>query len=123
MSETPFRHCDEYIDDHKEPECLRRWLSYHRLAAVLKRPDLHGKSGTEIDAALKWISPDLRRYLWTYPEPILFGTFDGKRVRCVMASRFGDIGITENLEAGHGYDRRVPVSAITAFSTSLDHDT
>ncbi|BEV43986.1 hypothetical protein CRBSH125_01690 [Afipia carboxidovorans] len=111
------RHCDEFIDDALAPECLRHWLSYHRRAAVLKRPDLHGAPPYAVEAALKWIMPELRSYLWTDPEPVLFATFESKRVRCVMASRFGDIGITKNLDADRGYDRRVSVSALTEFST------
>jgi hypothetical protein len=32
----------------------------------------------------------------------------GTRVRAVMSSRFGDVGITKNLEAVNGYDARIP---------------
>lgn len=39
--------------------------------------------------------------------PPLYATFQGQRVRVVMASRFGDVGITANLRATHGYFKRV----------------
>ena len=31
----------------------------------------------------------------------------GTRVAVVMASRFGDVGITDDLDAEHGYSRRI----------------
>lgn len=49
-------------------------------------------------------------------DPKLFATLDGKRVRVVMASRMGDVGVTENLEAEYGYSRRVDVGELTDFS-------
>lgn len=113
----PARHCDEYIEDESTPDCLRRWLSYERLAAILKRPDLHHKSEDKLAEAKRWVEPHLHQYLWTDPEPILFATFDDKRVRCVMASRFGDVGITFDLRRPFGYDKRVAVSELSDFST------
>lgn len=41
-----------------------------------------------------------------------------KRVRLVMASRFGDVGITRNLKAESGYAWRVPVEELCNFSLS-----
>jgi len=38
------------------------------------------------------------------------------RVKVVMASRFGDVGITGDLTAENGYDLRVPVEALSNFS-------
>ena len=39
------------------------------------------------------------------------------RVKVVMASRFGDVGITGDLTAENGYDLRVPVeAALSNFS-------
>lgn len=110
------RHCDDYINDPAAPECLRRWLSYHRLAAILKRPDLHGAEPSRIQDAKRRIIPELRPHLWTDPEPTLFATFEGKPVRCLMASRFGDIGITSNLDSVRGYENRVAVSQLSNFS-------
>jgi hypothetical protein len=50
-------------------------------------------------------------------EPKLFADYKGKRVRVVMASRFGDVGITEDLEAEHGYSERVAVEELSNFSS------
>ena len=51
-------------------------------------------------------------------EPPLFATYEGKRVRVVMASRFGDVGITENLHAVSGYNKRVLLPDLTDFSAT-----
>ncbi len=40
----------------------------------------------------------------------------GKRIRAVMASRFGDVGITEDLTAERGYSSRVAVEELSNFS-------
>ena len=86
---TDFKHCDDYIDDPTQPECLRVFLDHVRSPA-------HG--GLRDD-----------------PRPKLFANYAGKRVRVVMASRLGDVGITSNLSAEHGYDRRVAVSSLSNF--------
>jgi hypothetical protein len=39
----------------------------------------------------------------------------GITVRVVMASRFGDLGITEALHRGHGYDARVNADQLMDF--------
>lgn len=64
------------------------------------------------------------------PEPELYATLTtatscrddeflpkGTRVRVVMASRFGDVGITSDLTKTHGYQARVACPALTDFST------
>jgi uncharacterized protein YtpQ (UPF0354 family) len=63
-----------------------------------------------------------------FAEPILFAntTVDMQnsnckiiaetRVRVVMASSHGDVGITKNLKAERGYDIRVPVMYLDNFS-------
>jgi len=43
-------------------------------------------------------------------------THDGKRVRVVMASRFGDVGITSKLGREIGYEERVAVESLTDFA-------
>jgi hypothetical protein len=48
--------------------------------------------------------------------PRLFADHNGERVRVTMASRFGDVGITVNLELETGYDERVAVADLTNFS-------
>jgi hypothetical protein len=88
---TP-RHCDDYIDDKSAPEPLRKFLAHARAPA-------HG-------AFL-----DTKR-------PTLFAVYEGKRVRVVMASRFGDVGITSDLDAEHGYEMRVFVSELDDFGAT-----
>lgn len=89
------RPCDSYIRDKTQPMCLRRFLLVNRIPAVWKYE--------------KWIAKGR-------PNPKLFADFGGKRVRVVMASRFGDVGITENLEASSGYSLRVSVEQLSNFS-------
>ena len=90
MSEE-FRHCDDYIDDHSQPECLRTFLEYARSPG-------HG-------------------VLNAGEKPVLFATHEGERVRVNMASRFGDVGITTVLHAEYGYEKRVSVDCLSEFST------
>lgn len=84
------KRCDDYIDDLSQPECLRVFLDYARSPAYSQ--------------------------LRIIPRPKLFANYKGKRVRVVMASRFGDVGITSKLHAEHGYERRVSVSELSGFS-------
>lgn len=92
-----FKHCDDYIDDETQPACLRAFLDHARSPA-------HGM-------------------LRDKPRPALFADYHGERVRVVMASRFGDVGITSNLSAERGYDRRVAVGDLASFSTTPDQGT
>lgn len=87
---SAFKHCDEYIDDETQPPSLRAFLDHARSPA-------HGA-------------------LCRGPRPALFANYNGKRVRVVMASRFGDVGITRNLQAEHGYEERVAVADLSGFS-------
>jgi hypothetical protein len=98
MSEE--RHCDDYIDDLEAPECLREFLKFMRAPAVQR---LGGES------------PKL---FATYKEPDGSGGRKGRtrRVRVVMASRMGDVGITPNLKLENGYEWRVAVSDLKDFS-------
>ena len=89
MSEETFKHCDDYIDDQTQPECLRKFLNHARSHA-------HGAlTGT--------------------PKPILFADYNGQRVRVVMASRFGDVGIITKLHSEYGYENRVDVASLENF--------
>ena len=49
-------------------------------------------------------------------QPNLFASYGGKRVRVTMASRFGDVGITEDLQRAYGYDNRVYLPDLTDFA-------
>jgi hypothetical protein len=84
------KHCDDYIDDPNEDPVLRKFLDWAR------KPG-HGM-------------------LEPKPHPKLFATHQGKRVRVTMASRFGDVGITRDMQADCGYETRARVSALTDFS-------
>lgn len=90
MSTEP-RHCDDYIRDKTAPMCLRRFLLFKRM-------------------------PPMWTWKSNWGQPNLFATSQGKRVRVVMASRFGDVGITTDLNADYGYNERVYVSDLTNFS-------
>lgn len=83
-------HCDDYIDDPTAPWALRRFLAFARAPA----PGAYQPK----------------------PHPCLFADHDGQRVRVTMASRFGDVGITRDLDVEMGYERRVHVSQLSNFS-------
>jgi hypothetical protein len=94
-----FKHCDEYTDDETQPAPLRAYLRRAREPA-------HGHLSSE-------------------PYPKLFATYRGvpwggirrgDRVRVVMASRMGDVGITKKLEDENGYAVRCAVAALSDFS-------
>lgn len=82
-------HCDDLWASGSLPQCAFRYLDIARAPAV------------------KQIGKTI---------PPLFATHEGKRVRVVMASRFGDVGITEDLTAERGYSKRVFLPELTDFS-------
>lgn len=86
----PFKHCDDYIDDPASSVALRKFLEFARAPA-------HGQ-------------------LLPKPHPTLFADHEGMRVRVTVASRLGDVGITSDLGAEFGYERRVHVSQLSNFS-------
>jgi len=94
-----FKHCDDYIEDADQPKCLRSFLRYCRWPAHIQ----------------------LRAERLGIKKPPLFADWQRykgkkKRVRVVMASRFGDVGITRDFKAESGYDWRVPVEMLSNFS-------
>lgn len=109
-------HCDDYIDDATQPECLRAFLRFKRAPAI----EQNGKAPT-LFAKIKEQAMG-RFYLghWVGNEPAMQEIVieAGQRVRVVMASRFGDVGITTRLQDRNGYMLRVPVSALEDFSQS-----
>lgn len=88
-------HCDDLIDDPAQPECLRKFLAFKRAPAT--------EQWQRLDAGEK--------------VPTLFAKVKetGEVVRVVMASRFGDVGITARLYKENGYERRVHCDALTDF--------
>lgn len=83
------KHCDDYIDDEAAHPALRRYLERARSPG-------HGMQNPE-------------------PYPRLFADHGGQRVRVVMASRLGDVGITMILTKEFGYETRVAVADLTNF--------
>lgn len=83
------KHCDDYIDDGTAPSVLRAFLQRARMPG-------HGM-------------------LVSAPYPKLFADYNGKRFRVVMASRMGDVGITERLDEDFGYSWRVNVCDLSNF--------
>jgi hypothetical protein len=96
MVELKGRHCDDYISDKTQPKCLRKFLLYKRIPAY-------------------WA---VKRWKSSWGLPVLFATHKGARVRVNMASRFGDVGITTNLQALNGYELRVSLEELSDFSES-----
>jgi hypothetical protein len=108
------RHCDDYIDDLTQPKCLRDFLEFKRSPAT----EQLGKSSPPLFANTKG---DLtgHAYLgdWSNGKPNMRDVPipAGQRVRVVMASRFGDVGIGIDLNAEHGYLIRLAVEDLTNF--------
>lgn len=91
MSTPEPKHCDDYIDDPAAPSPLRAFLEWARSPS-------HG-------------------HLRPKPYPTLFATYQGQRVRVVMASRLGDVGLSHDLSrADRGYDARAYVESLTDFA-------
>ena len=55
---------------------------------------------------------EFRRF---YADHLLYCTYEGKRHRCVTASRMGDVGLTEDLDSDK-YTKRVAVAKCTWWS-------
>lgn len=49
-------------------------------------------------------------------NPKLFADYKGKRIRVIMASRMGDVGLTYDLKSDRGYSVRVFVEDLSNFS-------
>lgn len=89
-------HIDDWLD-HYKPQSggevrAKEWLEHFRRPAV--------------DKDRKWLA-----------ENPLFCTYaDGKRYRCIGASRLGDIWLTSHFERENGYDLRILVTHCTDWS-------
>lgn len=89
-----FRHCDEYVHDRRFPDSLRWFVFINRSSAVVQ---------------------NLAKRMET--NPVLYADCQGTiRVRITMTSRFGDVGITSDLNQETGYMTRVPLDILTNFS-------
>jgi hypothetical protein len=65
-----------------------------------------------LPATLRWMGERMSKC-----GDAVFATYEGQRVRVVMASRLGDVGITTHLEAENGYEKRVFIDDLTELST------
>ena len=92
-------HCEEFT----EPQCLVDWVNWERLPALAKIDPVYRSNlaGAE-----------------DFKEVPCYATFFGVRVRLVMASRFGDVGITERLTDNVGYQVRIYCDLLTDFSAT-----
>jgi hypothetical protein len=99
MSATESPHCDDYVEDCDSPPYVRWWIFINRLPATIKL--LSNEMG---------VKPVLFANVATKDHSLY-----GKRVKCVMASRLGDIGITEDLTKEYGYSHRVMVDDLGSF--------
>lgn len=88
------KHCDDYIYDFDTPKCLQWFIFWHR----------HSASDKIILAR-------------NVEEPKLFAKWKDEWVRVVMISRFGDVGITSELDTDHGYSHRVSLEELTDFTS------
>lgn len=112
-------HCDDYINDPHVPSCLRAFLEFKRRPAI----DQCGKCPV-LFATMKDFRMGARptgEWKKTGPEMVGVPIGKGQRVRVVMASRFGDVGITPDLEAENGYVARVHVADLCDFSDDPQH--
>jgi hypothetical protein len=84
----------KHVLSSRSPQCVR-WFLFVKLLPAIVQPLVCEKTGG---------------------EPRLFADYKGKRVRVTMASRFGDVGITDDLTKEHGYSTRVSVDDLSNFS-------
>ena len=102
------RHCDDIADDRETPECVRAYLAVARAPA-------HGY-GMKCPALYATIPTDMRFGRYERGDKLAGAELKaGTRVRVVMASRFGDVGITTNLEAETGYIGRLGLDDLSDF--------
>lgn len=92
--EVPYEdHVDSVIYRHDVHNIVKWWVIVNRMSALAKT--------VAYEAGV---------------NPQLFADFEGRRVKVVMASRLGDVGITHDLKADHGYSVRVLLKQLSNFS-------
>ena len=94
------RHCDRVMEDPSAPECLRFFLRAARGPHLGALPPLF--------ATLK------RDFSGRLLAPVALKK--GERVRVTDAGRFGDVGVTINLDEGVIYMARASVDELEQFS-------
>lgn len=110
-------HCDDLIDDESQPKCLREFLRFKRTPAISRYGETPPLFATIKDDS----TGRFYRGYWDGDGPVMdeVQVKAGTRVRVVMASRFGDVGITTQLQDKSGYMLRVPVAALHEFSDAI----
>jgi len=95
------RHCDQVMDDPSAPECLRFFLRVAR--------------GQSLPGGLPPLFATLKRdFSGRLLAPVALKK--GQRVRVTDAGRFGDVGITTDLDEAAKYLARASVDELENFS-------
>ena len=95
------RHCDQVTDDPSAPECLRFFLRIAR--------------GRSLPGGLPPLFATLKRdFSGRLLAPVALKK--GERVRVTDAGRFGDVGVTTDLEETVRYLARASVDELENFS-------
>lgn len=106
------KHCDDYIDDPSQPECLRKFLEYGRAPG-------HGHDlGEKPKLFATLVCPGKRELAFVVRN----GGKNGMRVKVNMASRMGDVGVSKDFKSDFGYFVRVPVEWLKEFSAESQND-
>ena len=105
-------HCDDLIDDKDQPAALRAFLDFNRLPAMEQFQKL-GEEGFEPPVLFATVKNPIERMGDT--SRVLN---PGKTVRVVMASRFGDVGVSRDFKKEHGYCARTDLENLEDFRSS-----
>lgn len=98
------KHCDDYLNDPDTHPALRAYIEWFRRPAMQIAMD----TGTAPKLFATYVSDDLVRNMQV----------SGSRVRVVMVSRFGDVGIKfSDFGKDFGYDFRCPIDDLKDFGT------
>jgi hypothetical protein len=97
---TQLRHCNRVMDDPSAPECLRFFLRAARGPHLGALPPLFATLKRDFSGRL------------LAPVPLK----KGQRVRITDAGRFGDIGVTTDLDEPMKYLARASVDELESFS-------
>lgn len=105
------KHWQEYVYDKMYPKCLRDFLRCHRWPTHVKAKLI--SEGT-------WTEPELYATIIQDKDGWLerHGLKIGERVKIVMVSRFGDVGITNALQVKYGYKVRTYIENLGNFNGS-----
>ena len=97
------RHCDQMRDDPAAPECVRFFLRVAR--------------GQSLPGGLRPLFATSKRdFSGRLLAPVALKK--GQRVRVTDASRFGDVGVTTDLDESVKYLVRASVDELESFSES-----